>query len=36
MKIFSILAPYFSLAVSLSTYAQFESAKEIYTSPKLK
>jgi hypothetical protein len=36
MKILSILATLLLCAVSLSTFAQFESSKEIYSSPKLK
>ncbi len=36
MKILSILATVLLCAVSLSTFAQFESAKEVFSSPKLK
>jgi hypothetical protein len=35
MKIFSIIAALFLCAISLNTFAQFESSKEIYSSPKL-
>jgi hypothetical protein len=36
MKIFSILATLLLCTVSLSTFAQFESSKEVFSSPKLK
>jgi hypothetical protein len=36
MKIFSILGALMLCAVTLSSNAQFESAKEVYSSPKLK
>ena len=36
MKIFSILGTLLLCAVSLSSFAQFEGAKEVYSSPKLK
>src|SRR3954447_6863223 len=36
MKLFSILSALLLCTVSLSTFAQFESSKEVFSSPKLK